>query len=74
MAVCEDSHYTGLWCSGSMAVSKTADRGSNPLSPALYLIYITCEGGLSYFYFFLKHKLLYFICIIVTFITFRILL
>ena len=30
MAVCEDSHYTGLWCSGSMAVSKTADGGSNP--------------------------------------------
>ena len=30
MAVCEDCHYMGLWCRGSMAVSKTADGGSNP--------------------------------------------
>ena len=47
---------SGLWvfgATGSMAVSKTADRGSNPLSPALYLIYITCEGGNFVFLFFL---------------------
>ena len=59
---------SGLWvfgATGSMAVSKTADRGSNPLSPALYLIYITCEGGNFVFLFFLKHKLF----ILVTFIT-----
>lgn len=47
---------SGLWvfgATGSMAVSKTADRGSNPLSPALYLIYIACEGGNFVFLFFL---------------------
>ena len=51
---------SGLWvfgATGSMAVSKTADRGSNPLSPALYLIYIACEGGNFVFLFFMKHKL-----------------
>ena len=50
----------GLWvfgATGSMAVSKTADRGSNPLSPALYLIYIACEGGHFMILFFMKHKL-----------------
>ena len=39
----------GLWvfgATGSMAVSKTADRGSNPLSPALYLIY-KCFGRVA---------------------------
>ena len=47
---------SGLWvfgATGSMAVSKTADRGSNPLSPALYLIYISpVKVVISYFYFF----------------------
>ena len=40
---------SGLWvfgANGSMAVSKTADRGSNPLSPALYLIY-KCFGRVA---------------------------
>ena len=40
---------SGLWvfgATGSMAVSKTADRGSNPLSPALYLIY-KCFGRVA---------------------------
>ena len=40
---------SGLWvfgATGSMAVSKTADRGSNPLSPVLYLIY-KCFGRVA---------------------------
>ena len=40
MAVCEDSHYTGSWCSGSMAVSKTVDGGSNPPGSAAILLHI----------------------------------
>lgn len=26
--------FMGAWCNGSMAVSKTADEGSNPSAPA----------------------------------------
>ena len=43
MAVCEDSHYTGSWCSGSMAVSKTVDGGSNPPGSASILLHKCLE-------------------------------
>ena len=34
--------YTGVWCNGSMPVSKTVDGGSNPSTPAKisFLIFI----------------------------------
>ena len=45
MAVCEDSHYTGSWCSGSMAVSKTVDGGSNPPGSAAILLHKCMKKG-----------------------------
>ena len=29
--------YIGVWCNGSMPVSKTVDGGSNPSTPANYV-------------------------------------